>query len=294
MSLRKGAGSFTVAFLAPGLVIYVAFVVLPVALSLYYSLTNWNGVGPQRWVGIHNYIKMFSQDPKYWTVVKNSFFLVGLALIVQNPMGIFLAYLVSRTKHGYKLFRSIYFLPVVISASATAVMFSVIFNNQVGPFNQLGKFLGVSFLNVNWLSDPATVLPVVASVQVWQYMGIQFVVFLAAVQSIPSDIIESALLDGASSVRMLFSIVVPLLWEVVQICVIWTVTGALKAFDHAWLMTWGGPGIASTYLPVYMFRMAFKESSFSYGTTIAMSILVFSLVFTVFFKRFMSRSTDQF
>lgn len=294
MSRRNGAGAFSIAFLTPGFLVYAAFVIIPVILTFYYSLTDWSGVGKQAWFGIRNYIRLFTQDPAYWTVVKNNLVLVLIALVVQNPIGILLAYIVTRTKHGYRAFRSIYFLPVVISAAATAVMFTAIFNNVVGPISQIGKLLGWKFLDVNWLSNPKTVLPVVASVQVWQYMGIQFVIFLAAIQSIPSDIIESALLDGVSSLRMLFSIVIPLLWEVVQICIIWTVTGCLKAFDHSWIMTWGGPGYASTYLPVYMFRTAFKEFSFSYGTTIAISILLFSLIFTVLFKRFVSRETEQF
>jgi raffinose/stachyose/melibiose transport system permease protein len=294
MNLKKGTGAFSVGFLAPGFVVYVVFVIVPVILSFSYSLTNWSGVGRMRWFGIQNYIRLFTQDPNYWTVVKNNLVLVLIALVFQNTVGIVLAYAIARTRHGFRAFRSIYFLPVVVSAAATAIMFQAFFNNVVGPISQLGRLLGWKFLDVNWLSNPKTVLPVVASVQVWQYMGIQFVIFLAAIQSIPPDIIESALLDGVSSVRMLFSIVVPLLWEVVQICIIWTVTGCLKAFDHSWLMTWGGPGYASTYLPVYMFRTAFKEFSFSYGTTIAMSILLYSLVFTVLFKRFVSRETVQY
>lgn len=294
MSLRKGTGAFSVGFLAPGFVVYAIFVIVPVVLSFSYSLTKWSGVGRMRWYGFLNYLRLFAQDPNYWTVVRNNFVLVLIALVFQNSVGIVLAYVVSRTRRGYRALRSIYFLPVVISAAATAIMFQSFFNNVVGPIAQLGRLLGWEFLDVNWLSNPKTVLLVVASVQVWQYMGIQFVIFLAAIQAIPSDIIESALLDGASSARMLFSIVVPLLWEVVQVCVIWTVTGCLKAFDHSWLMTWGGPGYASTYLPVYMFRTAFKEFSFSYGTTIAMSILLYSLVFTVLFKRFVSRETVQF
>jgi raffinose/stachyose/melibiose transport system permease protein len=273
--------------------VYLVFVIVPVFLTIWYSLTDWNGVGKQAFNGIANYIQLVT-DPDYWVVFKNNFTLVLIALVVQNPVGLVLAYVVSRTRRGYRAFRSIYFLPVVVAASATALMFSVIFNNQVGPFNYIGKVLGVKFLDINWLSDPKVVLYVVATVQVWQYIGIQFVVFLAAVQSIPGEIYESALLDGASHFRMLFSIVIPLLWEVVQICIIWTVTGCLKAFDHSWLMTWGGPGYASTYLPVYMFRRAFKEFSFSYGSTIAVSILFFSMVFTVLFKKFFSRETTTF
>jgi len=293
--LRKGVNLFSNLFLTPAILVYSVFVIIPVFLTFYYSLTDWDGVSPKVFQWFANY-KELILDENYWVVAKNNFTLVLIALVVQNPVALVLAYFVSRVAKGkgYRAFRSVYFLPVVISAAATALMFSLMFNNQVGPLNYLGRTFDWKWLDISWLSDPKIVLYVVISVQVWQYIGIQFIIFLAAIQSIPEEILESAYLDGVSNLKMVWFILLPLLWEVVQICIIWTVTGCLKAFDHAWLMTWGGPGYASTYLPVYMFRTAFKEFGFSYGCTIAISILFFSLVFTVLFKRFVSRETTQF
>jgi raffinose/stachyose/melibiose transport system permease protein len=252
-------------------------------------LTDWSGIGDKSLIWFANY-KELIQDPEYWQVTKNSFTLVLLAILIQNPVGLLLAFFISRITRGYRFFRSAIFLPVVIPAATTGLMFSLLLNNDLGIMNGFLKAIGLGFLQQNWLTDPKIVIYSVALPQVWQYLGIHFVIYLAAIQSIPKEVIESAFIDGANSFQTLRKVVIPLLWDVIQICIILNVAGALKAFDMSWIMTWGGPGISSAYISVLMFRYAVKGFNFSYGITIAMTILIYSVTFTVVFRKIFGKS----
>jgi len=285
--------SFSVAFLAPSFVLYTGFVILTIGMAVYYTMTNWTGVGPKTWIWFKNYVTLFTRDPDYWTVTKNSFILVALAIAIQNPLGLLLAYLVSRVKHGYRFFRSAIFLPVVIPMASTGTLFALFLSGDTGALNWLLNAVGLGALQRMWLSDSKVALYAVALPQVWQYLGIHFIIYLAAIQSVPAEIIESAHIDGASGWRIMRRIIIPLLFEVILIGVILNVTGSLKAFDMSWIMTWGGPGISSAYISVLMYRYAIKGFDFAYGTTVAMTILIYSLVFTVGFRRiFRTSPTD--
>lgn len=281
--------AFSIAYLTPSLILYCTFVIYAIVLAFYYTLTNWSGIGQKALVWFANYRQLIL-DKEYWQVTRNSFTLVALAILIQNPLGMLLAFFVSRITKGYRFFRSAIFLPVVIPAATTGLMFSLLLNNDLGIMNGFLRAIGLGFLQQNWLTDPKIVIFSVALPQVWQYLGIHFVIYLAAIQSIPKEIIESALIDGANSLQTLRKMVIPLLWEVVQIGIILNVTGALKAFDMSWIMTWGGPGISSAYISVLMFRYAVKGFNFSYGITIAMTILIYSVTFTVVFKKLFGKS----
>jgi len=281
--LHRGDNLFSAVFVSPAFVFYTVFVIYAIGLSFFYTMTKWKGVGTPSFVWFRNYVNLV-RDPEYWQVAGNSFTLVLLALFIQNPVALVLAYLTSRIKFGFKPIRSIIFLPCVISAATTGLMFQLLFNADIGIFNGILKAIGLGFFQRVWLSDSKVVLFAVALPQVWQYLGIQFIIFLAAIQSIPQEIIESARMDGATGANLILRIIVPLLWEVIAICIILTVTGSLKAFDMSWIMTWGGPGLSSAYISVLMYRHAFKGFNFSYGTTIAMTILLWSVLFIVVFR----------
>lgn len=291
--MKKGENLFSAVFLAPALIFFTIFIIFPICLSIYYTLVDWPGIGEKTFVWFNNYKEVFT-DAEYWQVTKNTFILVLLAILIQNPLAILLAYLTTKIKLGYKFFRSAIFLPVVISAATTGLMFSLLMNNDIGVLNNLLKSVGLGFLQQNWLTDPRIVLYSVALPQVWQYLGIHYIIYLAAIQGIPKEVFESAYIDGATGFVLFRRIIIPMIWDVVQIAVILNVTGSLKAFDMPWIMTWGGPGSASSYISVLMFRYAFKGFNFSYGTTIAVTILIYSLLFTVIFKKFFSKESYEY
>ena len=281
-----------VLFLSPMFLIYTIFVFIPMLLSLYYSTTEWNGVTDKVFVGLQNYKSLFSNSD-FWVVFSNTMKLVVITLIVQIPMGLILAYLLYSKTKGMKIFRTIYFLPVVIAPVAIGLMFTLFYNSEIGIFNHILKTIGLEKLQRNWLSDIHTLLYAVMAPQVWQYIGLYVTIFLGALQSIPEELIESAQIDGANKINMFRHVILPQISEFTFICILLSITGSLKSFDHSWIMTGGGPGVRSAYLGVYMFKTAFVNSDFGLGSAITITIITVSLIITVIFNKLTKLRRDN-
>jgi raffinose/stachyose/melibiose transport system permease protein len=179
---------------------------------------------------------------------------------------------------GFRFFRSVFFLPVVIAPIAIGLMFSIIYNGDVGPLNQALRQVGLASFAKSWLGDKSTVLAAVTVPQVWQYVGFYMVIFLAAIRSVPREILESAAIDGANRVQTFTRIILPMLREVIVICMTLAVTGGLRAFDHSWVMTKGGPGIASSYIATLVYRRGMLDGSLGYGSSLTVTLLVLALI----------------
>lgn len=283
MSSKKKENLLAAGFLLPVFVIYTVFLFLPLVNTAFYSLTKWNGVTDKVFIGIKNYQELF-HNSDYWITFKNTVKLVVITLAIQIPVGLLLAYLLYIKTKGAKLLRTIFFLPVVIAPVAISLMFSLFYNSEIGVYNRILEMIGLGRFQTNWLSNTKTLLYAVMAPQVWQYIGLYVTIFLGALQSVPEELIESAEIDGAGKSRTFFYVVLPQIADFTNICVILCVTGSLKAFEHSWIMTGGGPGVRSAYLGVYMYKTAFVNSDFGSGSAITMTIVALSLVITVLLK----------
>ncbi len=274
-------------FLAAPFALYTIFVVVPIFVSIYLSLTQWSGFGSASFIGLRNFTELFkSRD--FLTVMGNSGVVVLASVFAQSSVALFFAYLLSRTKVGYKTFRAIFFLPVVMAPMAVGLMFLVLYNSDVGPINTFFINIGLDGLARQWLSDPKIVLYSVIFPQLWQYLGFIMIIFLTGIQSIPRTIIESAIVDGANSISLFTRIVFPMIKNVVAVVVILNITGALKSFEYAYVLTVGGPGVKSAFLPILMFQRAFSESRMGSASSVAVVILVLALVSTIAINRIFS------
>ncbi len=280
-------------FTAPAAILYSVFVIIPVFISAYYSLFQWDGMSDMVFKGLTHYANMLFKWKDYWVTVKNTGILIFVGLIVQIPLGLIFAYFIYRGIKGYKFFRAVAFLPVVIAPITIGVMFGVFFNSDIGPINMILGKLGLSALQTNWLSNPKTVLGAVAYPLTWQYLGIYIIIFLAAMQGVNNDIIEASFIDGASSFVIFKNIILPLLWNVIQICIIMVVTGGLTVFDQPLVMTMGGPGVQSTFLALLMYRYGFFENQIGLASGVSVTILIIALVFTYLFKKYLSKDFEN-
>lgn len=280
-----------VLFIAPVFLIYTVFLFVPLIQSFYYSLTKWNGVTGRSFIGFGNYKELMSNSD-YWISFSNTMKLTVISLVIQMCFGLLLAYLLYSKTKGMKIFRTVLFLPVVIAPVAIGLMFSLFYNSQIGIFNKILSAAGMGMFQTNWLSNPKTLLYAVMAPQVWQYIGLYVTIFLGALQTIPEDLLESAEIDGAGKTRTFFSVIVPQLSSFMNICVILCITGSLKAFDHSWVMTGGGPGVRSAYLGVLMYKTAFVNSDFGMGSTITITIVAISLFITVLFNKFFAAERE--
>lgn len=289
---RKKDIPVVAAFLLPGLVIYTIFMIFPLLLTIYYSFTEWNGVGEKVFIGLENYAGLI-ENKDYWRTFFNTLQLVVISVVFQMTLGILIAYLLYSKTRWMKLYRTIYFLPVVIAPVAIGLMFSLFYNSEIGIFNKLLEAAGLGALQTNWLSNVKTLLYAVMAPQVWQYIGLYITIFLGALQSVPEDMIEGAEIDGAGKIQILWKIILPQIKSFVCICLILCVTGSLKSFDHSWIMTKGGPGVRSAYLGVYMYRTSFVNSDFGTGSTVTVTIVLLSLLFTLGFNLMNRKLSDE-
>ncbi len=275
---------FAIVFVLPAFILYSVFIIAPVFFSTYYSFTSWDGIGMPKINGIQNYIKMFSLKD-YWKVLLNTLKLIGASVFIQIPIATVLSFLLLRKTKGYKFFRTFYFIPVVVAPIAIGIMFSIFYNGDVGPINKLLDLVHLSFLKQIWLSDVKVVVNSVIFPQIWQYIGYSLVIIFAAMKSINNEMLESANIDGANSVQTFARIVVPMCWDAIVVAIILVVTGSLKSFDYSWALTQGGPGNASSFLSVFMYKTAFVQNKFGLGSSITVTIMVYSMALTAFIKR---------
>jgi raffinose/stachyose/melibiose transport system permease protein len=251
-------------------------------------VTKWNGVGEKQLIGLEHFRSLFASTD-YWRTFSNTLKLVGITLIVQVPGGLLIAYLLHHKTRFFKLYRTLYFLPVVIAPVAIGLMFSLFYNSEVGIFNQLLDAVGLGACKRRWLSDPQVVVYSVIAPQAWQYIGMYITIFLAALQGVPEELMESAQIEGANSAQRFWHIMLPQIRSFVVICLILCITGAFKSFEHPWVMTSGGPGVWSSYLGVYMYRTAFVDFDFGKASAISVTIVALSLCSTAVIKGISAR-----
>lgn len=274
-------------FVIPAFFVFTYFIFFSVLQTMYYSLTKWNGLGTPEFRGLSNYIKLFSLSD-FQIVIKNNLAGLVLALIIQLMLGLIFGYLIYRTRAGMRVFRSLSFLPVVMSGASVGLIFSLLFDGNLGPVNQLLRSLGLESLTRNWMSDGSLIFYVVLTPMIFQFIGQYILIFLAGMQGIPEEIIESAQIDGADSFRIFSRIVVPSQVDIILMCAVMITSGSFKAFEHSWVMT-GGYSMRGAFLGVYMYVSTFQNSNFGRGSALAIIILLCSLTVTVILQRIARR-----
>ena len=271
--------AFSTLFSLPSVVLYIVFMILPLIFVIYLSFTQWTGAGNINFVGFENYKFLFVYGD-FWIIMRNTGILIALHVLLQVPLAVLIAFLLYRTRQGFRFFRAVYFMPSIISGTVIGLMFSVLLNSDIGPINSILRSIGLGSMAKSWLSDPKIAIYTVSLIMIWQYIGYYMVIILAGMHSISEEIIESAQIDGVNSTQLAFHIVLPQIKPVLEVSYIFCLTGCLKAFEHAFITTWGGPGVASTNLALYMYKMAFSTSELGKGATVAVIIVIGALVLT--------------
>ena len=261
----------------PALLVYVVFAIYPIIQSFYYSLMDWDGFSEMTFVGMDNFSKLF-QDPLFWNSVKNNLFVVIASVLGQVPIALFIALLLNRKLKGVKIFRTIGFLPVVLSTVVISLTWSLIYNSKYGMLNEFLRAIGLDSLAQNWLGDTKWAMMAVLVTVIWQFIGLYLIIFLAALQNIPVEIVEAAKIDGASEWTTTWKITLPMIWDTVIVAVILCISGSLKTFDLIYVMTHGGPAHSTDVMALYMFNETFNNLQYGYGSAVSVFIFFFSLI----------------
>lgn len=274
-------------FVLPAFLVFTYFIIVAVGKTVYYSLCKWKGVGDPSFIGIKNYATLFQKD-EFWMVMENNIWGLILALIIQLGLGLIFAYLIYRTTRGMRLFRSLSFVPVIMSGAAVSLIFVLIFNGNIGPLNTFLRSAGLESLTRNWLSDEGTIFYAVLTPMIYQFIGQYIMIMLAGMQSIPEEILESAAIDGANSFQIFKGVVVPSQVDIILMCAVMITSGSFKAFEHSFVMT-GGYNKRGAFLGTYMYSSTFQNSNFGRGSALAIIILVCSLVVTLLLQKIAKR-----
>jgi raffinose/stachyose/melibiose transport system permease protein len=273
------------AFLLPSVIIYGLFVFFPLFQAFYYGLYDWNGLGPlEDYVGLQNYRDVLS-DEIFRNALKHNLVILSLSILVQLPLALGLALVVGRKMRGRAFFRTVFFLPYVLSEVVTGVLWSFLYHPRTG-LNELFAKIIPGFEPIGWLSDPNIVLYSLFIAITWKFVGFHFILYLAGLQSIPEELEESAKLDGASNLRVIKDVTVPLLAPTIRLTVFLSAIGSLQFFDLIWVMTEGGPVNASQTMATYMYKFSFQRFALGYGAAASLIIFLICFVFALFYMRF--------
>ncbi|NWL86562.1 sugar ABC transporter permease [Paenibacillus sp. 79R4] len=270
--------------LFPALLIYLGIAIVPIGLSLYYSVMNWNGIGSMTFVGFDNYVQILSNST-FWLSVKNNVIIMVTGLIGQLPIGLLLAILLNRGLKGSGFFRTIGFMPVVISSVMVSLIWGMIYNTEYGMLNNLLGFIGLEGWQQNWLGDVKWSMLSISIAYIWQNCGLYMVIFLAALQNIPDEVNEAAELDGATGFKRTMRITIPMIRGTIMVCVVYSISNSFRVFDLIQILTGGGPAHQTEVMTIYMYNSAFMNMRYGYGSAVSILILLFSLVVITLINR---------
>ncbi|MBW4082224.1 carbohydrate ABC transporter permease [Paenibacillus sp. S150] len=269
-----------VSFVLPTLLFYLYFFIAPVGSTVYNSFFEWNGMSAKVFIALENYVTLLG-DTIFYKSLLHSFYWVLLVLVIQIPLGFFLAYFLSAEVKGFKFLRTVYFIPVVTSTVAVTLVFSFIYDPNFGILNALLRSVGLEQWATAWLSNPSTAIHAVSLPFVWQNIGLMMVIIYAGLQSVPGEIIEAAQLDGVNAFQKIVHVIIPMVWSVILVCIVMGITFAFKSFDYVLLLTRGGPLHQTEVSGSYMYLQGFDKMNYGYGNAIAVTMMVVVLVLSV-------------
>jgi raffinose/stachyose/melibiose transport system permease protein len=269
---RNRNTKWIVLFLLPVIILIAAFFIYPIAFLVFLSFMEWNGIQPMSFVGLENFKVLFS-DGVFQTSIQNNLIWALSAALLQIPLALLLALVLTRAPRGWKFFRTVYFLPNVISLVALAMMWSALYNPEFGLINHILESIGAEHLTHNWLGEIDTALPaVIFSYQI--YVGYFMVIILAGTMSVPREFYEAAVMDGANVLQQELYITLPVIRGIIVTAGTLAVAFALRQFETTFLLTAGGPANRTPVLGLFMYR---RMAGLDYGQAATTGILLIAL-----------------
>ncbi len=273
-------------FVFPAFVVFAMVVIIPIFFSAYYSTLDWNGIGKSTFIGIQNYVNLFVNNKDGFAMaIKNSFLVAFFSVFVQVPLALILALVISKGIKGEGFFRTVYFIPVIISTTVIGQLWMKIYQPKHGMLNKLLEIAGLDSLQRNWLATPQTAMASVLFVIIWQYIGYHMLLLYSGIKAIPGDIYEAAEVDGATNFQKAARITIPLIAPMIKVCVTFALIGSLKTFDLIYVLTKGGPIHATEVPTTLMFSNIFLQNKYGYGSAMSIFIILECLLFTVFINK---------
>jgi len=269
-------------FVLPCLLLYFCLVFVPVLISFYSGLLDWNGIGESTFVGLKNFNNLLFHDPVFWPAVRRTLMFAVFSM-AEIPIALFVAILLTRFVRKPNFLVSSYFLPVILSVVVIGQLWKTIYNpaSMGGMINQVLEALNLHSWTRSWLTDPSIAMYSLYFVALWQYLGYHTLIQFTGIQNIPADIYEAAKIDGAEGFKADWHITFPMNVPIFKISIVLAFIGSLQAFDMVMVMTGGGPAHATDVISTHMYNMSFLSLKYGYGSSIAAFLVLVCLVATV-------------
>jgi multiple sugar transport system permease protein len=285
-TLRRKETMVGFLFISPWLIGFLAFEIGPLLVAAYLSLTNFDLLSAREFVGLRNYNRMLFVDPLFWHTLKlTALYSVG-SVLLHVILGVALALLLNQNLRAIAFYRTVYYLPAVVSGVAVAYMWLWVLNPEAGILNQLLRFVGIQ--GPNWLFNTEWVLPMFVLMSCWTIGG-SMVLYLAGLQGVPTELYEAASIDGAGRWSKIWSITLPMLSPVIFFNFVIGIINSFQVFSGAFIMTGGGPANATLFYVLYLYRQAFENFRMGYASALAMVLFAVIMALTALSFRLSNR-----
>lgn len=275
----------------------IIFVVIPLGWIVRYCCFSYKGYGTMRFVGLDNFIRVFERSPKFWLSVYNTFIFAICKLLVEIPLALVLAFLLTKKIRGTTFFRSVFFMPSMVSVAIIGVIFTFLFSFDNGIINEFLRLLGGE--GINWFGNATTAMIVLMIASIWQNFGINMLFFMTGLQSISPEMYEAASIDGASNTRQFFSITIPLLGPVLQMVLMNAILGSLKVTDLVLTLTNGNPSGKTEVMMTYIYKQFFGQGGavakdYGYGAALTVVTAIILTLVTLVYLRATKKTSDVY
>ncbi|RYG34603.1 sugar ABC transporter permease [bacterium] len=289
----RGQGKAAFWFLLPFLVLFSTFVLFPMAYGFWISLHKWHVLSKDvPFVGFQNYGNVVQDDLFRIALVRTALFVV-MVVPLGNIVSLAFAVGLNQNFRGVTLFKIFFYLPTLLSVAVVALVWRWMYSAEFGLLNDVLSDLAGSRVQVPWLSSPKWVMPSVVLLSVWWGAGGNMLVYLAALKAVPKEMMEAASLDGASSWRRFWQIVMPTIKPVLLFCLVMSIIGSFQVFGQSYILTGGGPNYSSLTVVLYMYQMGFGQYQLGYASAVAYVLFAIVLVFTLVVFRLLRPDTAR-
>jgi raffinose/stachyose/melibiose transport system permease protein len=281
------------ALVLPGLLIMLFAIAIPLVISFILSFVRWSGFGPIQFVGFDNYLRLM-QDGLFWRSLFNVFLLILVTIVLQNVFAFFIAsFLTKLPENSSRLLRTIFFIPATLSLVVVTRLWVHIFHPSYGMLNKIIHLFGFEGFEFAWLGDTRTAIWAVIWIIIWQGFGWAILFLYGGLMTVPKELEEAALVDGANKLQLQRHVVLPCMMPVIKSVIIIIVISSFKQMEMIFLSTEGGPGGTTQFLAVYLYLRAFRFGEFGYGNAISVLFVLIAVLVTIFIQRIFKKTSEQ-
>jgi len=282
------------ALVAPGLAIMLFAIAIPLVISLVLSFVKWTGFGPMSFIGFGNYTRLM-KDGLFWRSLYNVFLLILVTVFIQNVFAFFIATLLQKISYrNSQILRTIYFIPAALSLVVVTKLWVSIYHPSYGMLNKIFHVFGYKGFEFAWLGNTKSAIWAVIWIMIWQGFGWALLFLYGGLLTVPKELEEAALVDGANKFQVLGNVTLPSMLPVIQAVIIIDVISSFKQMEMVYLSTEGGPGGTTQFLAVYLYLRAFKYGEYGYGNAISVLFVVLAILMTVLIQKGFKKSLEHF